>query len=214
MEPHFMLTDYTIVLVLMCIMLGCEASPSPHQAIQIKLLESVQAEFVDSGEILPEVITISRSSGKYVEVRMIPRIPMPANVDGKLIQEFGRWPMAFLVFPVGKISSSPETIVLFFQPYSAGSIAAPPSGPEFVPVAFGISPFSSENGYAGEPKTSRKLREGEFARWTYLNVPRKLMAKEMAYELVAWPCFEQTKFSETKFGRPLVLQTGRVQLQE
>ena len=175
---------HAIVMILVALF-GCEASPAPPKAIQARLLESFQAEFVETGELLPEVITLKRSSGKYIETRMIPSVQMPEDVDGKPVQKFGQWPMAFLVYSIVKVSSDPQTTVLFLEPYSAGSIAAPPSGPDFLPVACGINVFSSTNGYSGPPKALRKLREGEFARWTYLNVPRSITAKELAYELVA-----------------------------
>ena len=189
---------------------GCgKAPPPPPPDITLKLLQHFECRRLDKNEPLPSEIILPRGTGIYLELKFEPIDPLPAEVDGKLVHRIGKWPMGILIFPKGEPRLSGKTTMNFFSPYSsAGSFASPDQGDVDFPPLGGTGRSWFEHGYKGEPKTDDTTNS---VRWTYLCQPKDDIS-EFQYELLMWPCFDDSKASEIKLGSPIVLQEGILKL--
>ncbi|GEM_PF-2123166 len=198
-----------LCFVILCI--GCgKAQPEPSPEISLKLFKRFECTLFDTKEPLPNEINLQTGTGVYVELTFEPMDSMPAEVDGKPIHRIGKWPMGIFVFPKGESRSSLQTSGSFFSPYSrAGSFVSENEPERDHPRISGTGISWFENGYKGAPKSDDTMNDS--VRWTYLCQP-KTSVKDFEYELLAWPCFDDSKASEIKLGSPIVLQRGTLKL--
>ncbi len=200
-----------VSLCIVMVFIGCgKAKPEPAPKMSQNLFEHFECTLQDTKTPLPNEIKLETGTGIYVALTFEPLDSIPAEIDGKPVRRIGTWPMGISVFPKGESRSSPQTSMSFFSPYSrAGAFVSENDAERDRPRMSGTGRSWFENGYKGEPKSDDATNDS--GRWTYLCQP-KTSVKDFEYELLAWPCFDDSKASEIKLGSPIVLQRGTLKL--